>query len=49
MANGFLLESDYSTGEHTYVLNHNDIIELVIHGSANGAVALPLRVHKLLT
>ncbi|KAH9478935.1 Laccase-4, partial [Psilocybe cubensis] len=35
IANGFTSENDFATSEHTYVINKNDIVDLVIHGSAN--------------
>ncbi|KAF8155412.1 laccase 17 [Crassisporium funariophilum] len=44
MANGFTFESNFTTTEHTLVLNHNEIIDLVIHGSANGHVH-PFHLH----
>ncbi|CAA7270037.1 unnamed protein product [Cyclocybe aegerita] len=44
IANGATVESDFTTPEHTFVLNHNEIIELVIHGSANGHVH-PFHLH----
>ena len=27
---------DFTTSEHTLVLNHNEIVEIHLHGSANG-------------
>jgi iron transport multicopper oxidase len=36
IANNYTQESDFTTPEHTFVLNQNDVIELVIHGSPNG-------------
>ncbi|KAG5634996.1 hypothetical protein H0H81_012779 [Sphagnurus paluster] len=36
VANGFSAESQFTTHEHTFVLEKDKIIDLVIHGSANG-------------
>lgn len=33
---GATVASDFTTAESTYVLERNQVIELVIHGSANG-------------
>ncbi|TFK25254.1 laccase 17 [Coprinopsis marcescibilis] len=33
---GATLPSDFATTEHTLVLNHNEVVELHLHGSANG-------------
>lgn len=44
MANGFTTESQFTTAEHTFVLNHNEVVELVIHGSANGALTITLKL-----
>ncbi|TEB24804.1 laccase 17 [Coprinellus micaceus] len=33
---GATLPSDFTTSEHTLVLNHNEIAEIHLHGSANG-------------
>jgi len=43
IANNFTVESDFTTSEHTFVLNRNDVIELDIHGSLNG-ITHPLYV-----
>ncbi|TFK37385.1 laccase-4 [Crucibulum laeve] len=37
IANNFTVESDFSVHEHTLVLSPNEIVELHIHGSANGS------------
>lgn len=29
---------DFTTSEHTLVLNHNEIVEIHLHGSANGTI-----------
>ncbi|KIJ55074.1 multicopper oxidase [Sphaerobolus stellatus SS14] len=44
IANNFTVESDFTTSEHTFVLNRNDVIELVIHGSLNG-ITHPFHLH----
>ncbi|KAF8075293.1 laccase 17 [Lyophyllum atratum] len=36
IANGYATEADFNISEHTYVLGRDQIIDLVIHGSANG-------------
>ncbi|KAF5360031.1 hypothetical protein D9758_007648 [Tetrapyrgos nigripes] len=36
MANNFSTESQFSTSEHTFVLNRDEVVELQIHGSADG-------------
>ncbi|KIJ32231.1 multicopper oxidase [Sphaerobolus stellatus SS14] len=44
IANNFTVESDFTTSEHTFVLNRNDVIELDIHGSLNG-ITHPFHLH----
>ncbi|KIJ32230.1 multicopper oxidase, partial [Sphaerobolus stellatus SS14] len=44
IANNFTVESDFTTSEHTFVLNRNDVIELAIHGSLNG-ITHPFHLH----
>ncbi|KAG5636788.1 hypothetical protein H0H81_006841 [Sphagnurus paluster] len=44
VANGFTAEPDFTTHENTYVLKKDQIVELVIHGSANGHVH-PFHLH----
>ncbi|KAG5651439.1 hypothetical protein H0H81_008643 [Sphagnurus paluster] len=44
IANGFSVESDFTPHENTFVLANNKIIDLVIHGSANGHVH-PFHLH----
>ncbi|KIJ36674.1 multicopper oxidase [Sphaerobolus stellatus SS14] len=44
MANNFTLESDFTKSEHTFVLNRNDVIDLVIHGSSHGIIH-PFHLH----
>ncbi|TFK37392.1 laccase 16 [Crucibulum laeve] len=44
IANNFTVESDFSQPEHTSVLNFNDVVELRIHGSANGHIH-PFHLH----
>ncbi|KAF9033807.1 laccase 17 [Panaeolus papilionaceus] len=41
---GATVASDFTTAESTYVLERNQVIELVIHGSANGHVH-PFHLH----
>ncbi|KAF6755667.1 laccase 16 [Ephemerocybe angulata] len=36
--------ADFTTSEHTLVLNHNEIVEIHLHGSANGHVH-PFHLH----
>ncbi|THU91957.1 laccase [Dendrothele bispora CBS 962.96] len=36
MSNGFTNENQFTTQEHTFVLKRDEIVELQIHGSANG-------------
>nr|BAU94254.1 laccase [Pholiota microspora] len=36
IANGFTSEANFTTTEHTFVIDRNEVIELVIHGSPNG-------------
>jgi iron transport multicopper oxidase len=36
IAHNFTTESDFTTSEHTFVLNRDQVIELNIHGSLNG-------------
>ncbi|KAF5327067.1 hypothetical protein D9619_004662 [Psilocybe cf. subviscida] len=46
IANNYTQESNFTTPEHTYVLNQNDVIELVIHGSPNGMFSMkPIKGH----
>jgi hypothetical protein len=40
IANGFTNEANFTTTEHTFVIDRNEVIELVIHGSPNGAFKL---------
>jgi len=44
ISNGFSTESNFDTTEHTFVLERNKVIELQIHGSANGHVH-PFHLH----
>ncbi|THU81232.1 laccase [Dendrothele bispora CBS 962.96] len=44
MVNGFTNENQFTTAEHTFVLNRDDIVELQIHGSANGHIH-PFHLH----
>ncbi|KAK0202637.1 laccase [Desarmillaria ectypa] len=44
MINGFTKENQFSVPEHTFVLAPNEVIELVIHGSANGHIH-PFHLH----
>ncbi|KAF8583110.1 multicopper oxidase [Ramaria rubella] len=44
IANNFTVESNFTTSEHTFVLNHNDVIDLNIHGSLNG-ITHPFHLH----
>ncbi|KDR65767.1 hypothetical protein GALMADRAFT_260110 [Galerina marginata CBS 339.88] len=46
IANGFTSASNFTTTEHTFVLDRNEVIELVIHGSPNGVSnRFPLHGH----
>lgn len=47
IANGFTTEADFSPSEHTFVLNRNQIIDLVIHGSANGSSNLLFSINPI--
>ncbi|GLB41487.1 putative multicopper oxidase family protein [Lyophyllum shimeji] len=50
IANGFTTEADFKPSEHTFVLNKDQIIDLVIHGSANGhthACSIPTPVEAI--
>jgi iron transport multicopper oxidase len=52
IANNFTTESQFSTSEHTFVLNRNEIVELQIHGSADGhkqSVQIIQQVERVLT
>ncbi|KAG6906633.1 hypothetical protein DXG01_012849 [Tephrocybe rancida] len=42
--NGYSTEANFNVSEHTYVLARNQIVDLVIHGSANGHVH-PFHLH----
>ncbi|KAF5323276.1 hypothetical protein D9619_013491 [Psilocybe cf. subviscida] len=44
IANNYTQESDFTRPEHTFVLNQNDVIELVIHGSSHGHIH-PFHLH----
>jgi iron transport multicopper oxidase len=36
--NGATVDADFTIPEHTIVLAHNEIVEIHLHGSANGHV-----------
>lgn len=36
IANGFSSPDNFTTTEHTFVIDRNEVVELVIHGSPNG-------------
>uniref|UniRef100_A0A8H8CKY3 Laccase n=1 Tax=Psilocybe cubensis TaxID=181762 RepID=A0A8H8CKY3_PSICU len=38
IANGFSSPNNFTTTEHTFVIDRNEVIELVIHGSPNGHI-----------
>ncbi|KAG6909528.1 hypothetical protein DXG01_017085 [Tephrocybe rancida] len=42
--NGYSTEADFNISEHTYVLARDQVVDLVIHGSANGHVH-PFHLH----
>ncbi|KAF8074135.1 laccase [Lyophyllum atratum] len=44
IVNGYATEADFDPSEHTYVLDRDQIIDLVIHGSAGGHVH-PFHLH----
>lgn len=44
MINGFTEENQFSVPEHTFVLAQNEVVEVVIHGSANGHIH-PFHLH----
>ncbi|SJL03817.1 related to Laccase-2 [Armillaria ostoyae] len=44
MINGFTEENQFSVPEHTFVLAPNEVVEVVIHGSANGHIH-PFHLH----
>ncbi|KAF5360046.1 hypothetical protein D9758_007627 [Tetrapyrgos nigripes] len=44
MANNFTTQDQFTQSEHTFVLEKDDIVELQIHGSANGHVH-PFHLH----
>ncbi|KAG2008141.1 laccase 3 [Coprinopsis cinerea AmutBmut pab1-1] len=41
---GATIASDFTPSEHTLILNHNDIVEIHLHGSSNGHVH-PFHLH----